>query len=130
MPDRIELGRGPLHKLELVSENEVLDDALAVRSELEPNGVDGRIAREAPWRRLQGQGAAWADAPESGTAGAGVPCDRGAEAGGETRGGPRPGHGGRKSGGGGPGRPPGPPPPAGAARRPRRRPPRRSARTP
>src|SRR2546426_6148108 len=81
MPDRIELGRGPLHKLELVSENEVLDDALAVRSELEPNCVDGRIAREAPWRRLQGQGAAWADAPESGAAGAGVPCDRSAEAG-------------------------------------------------
>src|SRR2546430_15116925 len=101
MPDRIELGRGPLHKLELVSENEVLDDALAVRSELEPNGVDGRIAREAPWRRLQGQGAAWADAPESGAAGAGVPCDRGAEGGGRRGGGLLPGPGPKKTGGGG-----------------------------
>src|SRR2546429_4179912 len=98
MPDRIELGRGPLHKLELVSENEVLDDALAVRSELEPNGVDGRIAREAPWRRLQGQGAAWADAPESGAAGAGVPCDRGAEAGEERRGDLSPGQKAKKRG--------------------------------
>src|SRR2546428_9511768 len=100
MPDRIELGRGPLHKLELVSENEVLDDALAVRSELEPNRVDGRIAREAPWRRLQGQGAAWADPPESGAAGAGVLRDRGAEAGGGRGDGLAPAHGRRNKGAG------------------------------
>src|SRR2546430_17730062 len=108
MPDRIELGRGPLHKLELVSENEVLDDALAVRSELEPNRVDGRIAREAPWRRLQGQGAAWADPPESGAAGAGVLRDRGAEAGGEKGGGPLPGAGRSKTRASRPRRPPRP----------------------
>ena len=81
MPDGVELGARSLHKLEVVTEDEAFDDALAPRSELEPDRIHGRIGGEAPGCGLEGQCAAWAESPESSAASAGLFGDRGAQAG-------------------------------------------------
>src|SRR2546426_1916584 len=81
MPDGVELGARSLHKLEVVPEDKAFDDALAPRSELEPDRIDRRIAGEAPGCGLQGQCAAWAESPESSATSTGLFGDRGAQSG-------------------------------------------------
>src|SRR5207302_9615233 len=81
IPDDVEHGARSLAELEVVPEDEAFDDALALRSEQEPDRIHGRIGGEAPGCGLEGQCAAWAESPESSTASAGLFGDRGAQAG-------------------------------------------------
>ena len=53
-PDRIELGRGALRELELVSEDQTLHYPLALRPQMEPDFMHRRLVRKAKGNRLQG----------------------------------------------------------------------------
>src|SRR5437773_5304433 len=80
-PDRIELGRGALRELELVSEDQTLHYPPALRPQMKPDFMHRRLVRKAKGNRLQGQSAAGAETPERCPAGVGLLGDGVSEAG-------------------------------------------------